>query len=418
MFVNFDAKAYSNMFVNSSAKAYRRILSRFGPVDSFVHASFVTYLLLLLVCALINIVAPSFASRNSQVVSIIGVDAASRDVPLSDQDVSRCLSKGLLEDDESNAIIRRVTKEFDCGCHLPAVYETHETPNVCAILQSFNHAPNIPRIADALKSNPAIQEIIICEDGSTDKSLEAWTAALNGSKHFIVRSNNLHETRCYNRAMRMSSAEFFVLMQDDDLPLPLPVSADEDTPGPNWVTEALELFDADPKMGVLSGFIGQLWEADKGYEFGEQTSSHGGTRKGPTRRIPFLSKRTYKPFMYVECGWIAPLFIRARALHRIGGLDVALFKQGEPGVWQDCVLSYTAWTAGWRVGVFNANFKRGVGGHGSASSKKKIQMRAAVWFKAKTAVDKRYDREYVKERVLGLNDATLAARYANETNNN
>lgn len=119
--------------------------------------------------------------------------------------------------------------------------------------------------------------------------------------------------------------------------------------------------------------------------------------------------------MYVECAWIAPVFIRSRALHRIGGFDVGLFKQGEPGVWQDCVLSYASWTAGWRVGVFDANFKRGVGGHGSSSSKKKIALRAAVWKKAHRACDDRYERGYIRERVLDLNDGLLTPRYSNDT---
>lgn len=403
-------------FVARSTRLYRRGISKCGPFEPIAHAAFVTYTVLLLTAALVNLVAPSFASRNAAVVqrttSVPPVESLSH----SALSVGRCLSKGLLEGDEQNAVIRRLTAEFDCGCKVPAVYEAHETPTVCAVLQSYNHAANIPRIAAALKANPAIQEVIVCEDGSIDGSLAAWADALKETKHFIVRSNNLHETRCYNRAMRMSSAEYFILMQDDDLPpVPAATSENADAPSPNWVSEALELFDADPKLGVLSGYIGQLWEAGAGYEFGEQTSSHGGTRKGPTRRIPFLSKRTYKPFMYVECGWIAPLIIRSKALHRIGGLDIGLFKVGEPGVWQDCVISYAAWTAGWRVGVYNAEFQRGVGGHGSASSPRKIKMRNTVWQKAKDAVDSRYDRNYIRERVLDLNEATLTPRYANVT---
>lgn len=290
------------------------------------------------------------------------------------------------------------------------MYEPHETPTVCAILQSFNHEQNIEKIARSLVSNPSIQEIIVCEDGSSDASMDKWMEELRDYRHFIVVSNNLHETRCYNRAMRMSSAEYFILMQDDDLPPENPAD-DSNNPPLNWVSHALELFDADRKLGVLSGFIGQLWAEEKGYEFGEQTSDHGGTRKGKTVRIPFLSSRTLHPFMYVECAWIAPVFVRAEALQRLGGLDVALFEMGQPGVWQDCVLSYAAWTAGWRVGVYDSGFQRGVGGHGSTSSEAKTKMRDVVWRKAKDAVDARYDRAYIHNHCLSLNNQTLLQRF-------
>lgn len=323
----------------------------------------------------------------------------------------------MLQDVTHDPVIARLRAELNCGCRQPEVYEPHETPTVCAIVQSFNHEGNVERIAKALVANPAVQEIIVCEDGSMDSSLDRWMEQLRDFKHFVVVSNNLHETRCYNRAMRMSSAEYFVLMQDDDLPPDLPHADDDDgTPAQlNWVTHALELFDADPKLGVLTGFIGQMWAKNgSGYEFGEQTSDHGGTRKGKTVRIPFLSSRTLHPFMYVECAWIAPVFVRSEALHRVGGLDVGLFREKEPGVWQDCVLSYAAWTAGWRVGVYDAQFQRGVGGHGSTSSPEKAKMRDVVWKRAKEAVDLRYERGYIHQHVLALNNATLMKRYESE----
>lgn len=409
------------------AKTYRQSTARTGSAEPFVHATVLTYATLLLICALLNVFSPAWVSRNATyppnsslaseqnpVVSSKGAKYTLGNGLSTDASISRCISRAMMED-ISDPVVDRVRGEFSCGCQMPAVYELHEMPTVCAIIQSFNHQANIPKIAKALVENDAIQEIVICEDGSTDDSVYAWMEALRDTKHFIILSNNLHETRCYNRAMRLSSAEFFILMQDDDLPQPITKQSEDAEPVPqqNWVSQALELFDADPKLGVLTGFIGQMWEeGGKGYEFGEQTSDHGGTRKGKTLRIPFLSSRTVRPFMYVECAWIAPVFVRAQALQRIGGLDVGLFRIREPGVWQDCVLSYAAWTAGWRVGVYDSKFQRGVGGHGSASSPAKIKMRDTVWKKAKAAVDSRYDRNYIREHVLVLNNRTLARRYA------
>lgn len=312
-------------------------------------------------------------------------------------------------------MVNRVRTEMECGCRSPTVYEAHESPTVCAIVQSFNHRNNVEKIAQRLVSNPSIDEIIVCEDGSTDGSLEKWTESLRGVKHFVILSNNLHEVRCYNRAMRLSSAKFFILMQDDDIP---PESSEQtsDSIESNWVDHAVKLFKSDEKLGILSGFIGQLWDQEHGgLEFGEQTSDHGGQRKGKTYRIPFVNSHTRNPFMYCECAWAAPLFIRAHALRRVGGLDVGLFGVREPGVWQDCVLSYASWTAGWRAGVYDARFQRGVGGHGSTQSKTMTKMRDVVWRRAKTACDERYDREYIHSHVVMLNNHTLLRRFENFT---
>ena len=399
------------------ALAYRGVVARAGSAEPLIHAALLTYAGLLLTASTLNIMAPAWVSRNAAVPAPVLDSLSSPTLDTGERAVSRCLSRGLMLDMNTDPVVSRVQAEMGCGCRQPDVYEPHETPTVCAILQSFNHDGNIEAIAKSLVTNPFIQEIIICEDGSTDASLYRWMEELRDHKHFIVVSNNLHETRCYNRAMRMSSAEYFVLMQDDDLPPSAPPD-DTDSAHLNWVSHALELFDADPNLGIVGGFIGQLWEPNdgQGYEFGEQTSDHGGKRKGKTMRIPFLSSRTVHPFMYVECAWIAPLFIRSEALHRLGGLDVGLFKIREPGVWQDCVLSYASWTAGWRVGVFDAGFQRGVGGHGSTSSKSKVEMRATVWKKAKEAVDTRYDRQFIHEHVLLLNNRTLMPRFDSSGN--
>lgn len=366
---------------------------------------------------MIDVVAPGFASRHGKVV--VHFEGDDGHVPT----LGQCLARGMMEKRWETAGVARVKDAFDCGCRVPDVYEQHENPRVCAIVQSWNHVGNVRAIARALVGNEAIDEVIVCEDGSEDGSRDVWVEELKGLQHFVVVSNNLHEVRCYNRAMRMSSAEYFVLLQDDDLPGALAAvdvekvdvgqselkgNTTDALPRRNWVKDALHLFDADPSLGILSGFIGQLWSDDgKGLEFGEQQSDHGGLMKGNTRRIPFVSRATNRPFMYVECAWIAPLLVRASSLRRIGGLDTDVFGVGEPGMWQDCLLSYAAWTAGWRVGVYDAAFKRGVGGHGSTSSPEKAKMRNTMWQRAKNVVDKRFERSYIRDHVVQLNNATL-----------
>lgn len=286
-------------------------------------------------------------------------------------------------------------------CHQPQVY-SESSPRLTAIVQSFNHAMNIANISDSLVSSKHVEEIVICEDGSSDSSLTDWSAALTGSKHFVIRSNNLHEMRSYNRAMRLSDGEVILLLQDDDL-LPL-----DDV----WIKDALDLLNLHPDIGILGGYIGQLWDPDTGmgYEFGEQISSHGGVRKGKTKPIPYIDPKSNLPFMFVECAWNAPLFVRRSLIKVAGGLNLDITKQGEPGVWQDCVYAYEAWDKGFSVAVFDAPFVRGVGGHGSASSPAKLKLRDKVWKRAVGITKKLYNRRKTHNMAKKRNEEQLLKR--------
>ncbi|CDF38651.1 unnamed protein product [Chondrus crispus] len=291
--------------------------------------------------------------------------------------------------------------KYKCRCQIPEVHAGRQ-PRLTAIVQSFNHHANIANISTALKRSSVIEEIVISEDGSTDGSLHDWQSSLPDPSHFIIRSNNLHELRSYNRAMRMASGDFVVLLQDDDL---LPMS-DE------WVQNALRLFEALPELGVLGGYIGQLWDhaTGVGYEYGEQTSTHGGLRKGNTQPLPFIEPTTGLPFMYAECVWIAPVFVRRSLLRRAGGLELTIAKRGEPGVWQDCVLSYEAWVNGFSVGAYSAKFERGVGGHGSATSSLKVKQRERVYERAMAYTNRKFPRRRIHDSIVAMNNQTLEPR--------
>lgn len=294
--------------------------------------------------------------------------------------------------------------KYACRCQIPAVYE--KAPKLAAIVQSFNHAGNIANISTSLVKSKHVDEIVISEDGSSDGSLRKWANALKGEKHFIVRSNNLHELRSYNRAMRLAAADIVLLLQDDDL---LP-------PDDAWIERALALFEQFPDLGVLGGYIGQLWDSTtgKGFEFGEQQSTHGGVRMGDTTPIYYLDPSTGLPFMFVECAWIAPVFVRRALLRKAGGLELAIAKQGEPGVWQDCVFGYEAWVNGFSVAVYSAPFERGVGGHGSAASMEKLMQRKRVYERAVAYTNQKYARRRIHKLVVERNRRMLRERPLDE----
>lgn len=295
----------------------------------------------------------------------------------------------------------RPEDKYRCRCLTPQLH-ANGTPLVTAIVQSFNHHQNVHNISTSLKHATAVDEIIISEDGSTDGSLHDWHSVLRSDNHFIIRSNNLHELRSYNRAMRMATGKIVVLLQDDDR---LPLKDD-------WVQNAIRLFDALPDLGVLGGYIGQTWQypSGQGFEFGDQKSTHGGVRGGNTKMLPFIEPITKVPFTYSECTWIAPVFIRQSLLQKIGGLELTIAKRGEPGIWQDCIYSYEAWVNGFTVGTYFAPFERGVGGHGSATSSMKLKQRERVYERAVAYANRKFSRRRVHDNVQSLNNRTLIPR--------
>lgn len=291
--------------------------------------------------------------------------------------------------------------QYRCRCLKPELY-VNEIPRVTAIIQSYNRHDNIGNISKSLKHANAVEEIIVSEDGSTDGSLHDWKTVLPDNNHFIIRSNNLHELRSYNRALRIASGDIIVLLRGNDR---LP-ETDE------WIRNAQQLFAALPDLGVLGGYIGQIWNYDSGIgdEFGDQNSTHGGVGDGDTKALRFVEPKTKIPFMYSECTWSAPLFIRKDVVNEVGGLDLTIAKQGEQGVWQDCMFSYDAWMKGFTVGTFHVAFEREIGRRGPGSSAMNMKLRNRVYGRAVGHANRKFPRRRIHDAVQSLNQQTLWPR--------
>lgn len=291
--------------------------------------------------------------------------------------------------------------KYRCRCLSPDLHLA-EKPRVTAIVQSFNHHYNIANISESLKSANTVDEIIVCEDGSTDGSLHDWRAVLPDDGHFIIRSNNLHELRSYNRAMRIASGDLIVLLQDNNR---LPLS-DE------WVRNAQRLFEALPNLGVLGGHIGQIWNYDSGSstEYGDWLGDSENSKSVESEGIPFIEPTTKLPFMYSECTWIAPFFIRRSILQKVGGLELAISKRGEPGVWLDCVFCYETWLNGYTVGTFFAPFEHGIDSLNTSSNIFKEKHRERVYERAVGHANRKFPRRRVSSAVKSLNSGTLNPR--------
>src|SRR4029453_10400643 len=100
-----------------------------------------------------------------------------------------------------------------------------DRPRFAFIVHSFNRVANIEQLVEGLRLMGR-HELIVCEDGSLDGSREKWMSYLTGPNDFLIHSNDLHEIRALDRAVRFSRADIVCLVQDDD-------TIPRDTPGIN-----------------------------------------------------------------------------------------------------------------------------------------------------------------------------------------
>jgi GT2 family glycosyltransferase len=250
-------------------------------------------------------------------------------------------------------LITKVKARKRARSRSPYVYT--DSPTVSLIIQSFNHRENIERIVRSLRPT-AVDEFIVCEDGSADGSDKVWRQHLTRPNDFLIQSNDLHEIRTYNRAIGLARGEFIGLLQDDDIP-------PED---PNWVADAVKLFRTFPKIAVLGCWNG--WRLDL-----QDVERSIGSAVGPGvafdesgRDIALMEPNSGLPFTFVDAVGIGPLFVRRADFEALGGFDLRLSGPGEPGIWLDYELCLRAWLSGRHVGVYeSAAFERNVGGQGT-----------------------------------------------------
>jgi hypothetical protein len=209
--------------------------------------------------------------------------------------------------------------------------EYQERPRLAFIVQSFNRISNIEQLADGLRAM-GDHELIVCEDGSLDGSHEKWMSYLDRPNDFLIHSNDLHEIRILDRAIRFTRSDIVCLVQDDDL-IPR---------GTGWLDSALRHFADHPGLAVIGGF--------QGYESFDPD--------------PSKAKRIWggDQFRFIQHVNIGPYFIRKQHYEILGGWEYSFSEVGEPGICFDNELCLRAWMNGYQVGYRFVPFK-GPAGH-------------------------------------------------------
>jgi len=201
-----------------------------------------------------------------------------------------------------------------------------DRPRLAFIVQSFNRVSNIEQLIDGLRGMGQ-HELIVCEDGSLDGSREKWTSYLDRPNDFLIYSNDLHEIRILDRAIRFARADIVCLVQDDDL---IPRET-------NWLLSALGQFSAHPRLAILGGFMAfESFDPD-----------------------PAKAKRIWggDEFRFVHHVNIGPYFIRRGSYEALGGWEHSFSEVGEPGIGFDNELCLRAWMNDYQVGYSFVPFK-------------------------------------------------------------
>jgi len=221
-------------------------------------------------------------------------------------------------------LVRQVKRAKARRMSSPVQYR--ERSEIAFIVHSFNRVANIHSLFSRLR-RLGNHEIIVCEDGSIDGSREKWLSLLRRPNDFLIHSNDVHEIRILDRAIRFARSEIICLVQDDDH-----IPTDD-----SWLRAAMKRFKAYQKLAIIGGFMGF-----------RSFDPH-----------PKLAKRIWgpAPFQFVHHVNIGPYFIRKQHYEAMGGWDHSFSRAGEPGICFDNELCLRAWINGYQVGYSFVPFK-------------------------------------------------------------
>jgi hypothetical protein len=232
--------------------------------------------------------------------------------------------------------------------------------SLSVIVQYYRHPRQLVAICRRLLQHPAV-EVVIHADSHAPEDLDSFRAAraLSQSRVRLVRSNNVHEIRGYNRGVRAASrsSSLLAFTQDDRLP---PENA-------SWVDSVLRVFDVlPPSFAALGLHRGSPWAWHRNQKLsdyavwgGRPMPAHMGSCGDPadregddTLQWARLPTRTMEhPIASAAFLNVGPIVVRASAFRALGGFNLSDSPRGAPGMGFDAEFVARLWLSGWQAAV-------------------------------------------------------------------
>jgi glycosyltransferase involved in cell wall biosynthesis len=172
-------------------------------------------------------------------------------------------------------------------------------------------------------------EMILVDDGSSDRSVEIATAAAEDPRIRLIRSNGRGAAAARNTGLRIASGRFITFLDGDDLFEPEKFEKD------------LEVFEAKPEAMATYGPTLWWFPEDPRHNWVEPMQRESGRLHMPPK---LLDEVILRQRSQVPC--ICAIMVRREALQSVGGFDEAFQLYEDQTLLVKLLLRYPAFVTG------------------------------------------------------------------------
>ena len=198
-------------------------------------------------------------------------------------------------------------------------------PSVAIVILNYNTSGHLRLFLPSVLAHAEGARVIVADNGSPDDSLEVLAGEFP-QVEVIALPKNYGFARGYNEALKLVSADYYVILNSD-------VEVSE-----GWLSPIIRAMETDRRIGVAQPKILQ-WDEEK--QVRTRQFEHAGASGGwidslgyPFCRGRIFTRKEEDQGQYddpQECFWAtgAAFFIRAELYHRYGGFDGDYFAHNE-----------------------------------------------------------------------------------------
>jgi GT2 family glycosyltransferase len=230
-------------------------------------------------------------------------------------------------------------------------------PRVSAVIAAYNRRHELERVLDELATIPAVGEVVVADNGSTDGTLEL----LRSRRDVVLLELGANlGVAARNRAAEAAGCEFLLLLDDDSFPRP------------DAVEHLIAILDAEPSVAVVGGFVQDV-DSD-----GQVLRDRGpgtfdwllrGGRAVPASGVP--------AYFFPECAALA----RRDAYLEVGGYFEPYFHSGTLGLDLTTMLLSRGWEVRYAPVASFAHLKAAT--RPTQQSMTRLRVRNEMWYFAR-----------------------------------